>query len=143
MEGAPTHQEVAVLSPNQKERLSDALLRLIEKKITTYNRGDKTPIYEKDITFMYHDLSKEEDVTPNNVTKPEHIKPEDVRNFILSRSDCEITKDIVRVGPQHTIRTILRSSQGERKASSDSTQQQVHTYTLSNKDRAAGEKETD
>lgn len=107
-----TTPEVVALSPNKKERLNDALLRYMQKK-GTHSPGNKISLTEKDIGLLNIALLKDENSALSARQKIEHIKPEEIRSYILSRPDCEIIPGIIRKGPHHTERVILRPGNKE------------------------------
>lgn len=118
MEGMSTTPEVVALSPNKKERLNDALLRYIQKK-GIHSPGNKILLTERDLGLLHIALYKDENSAMHMGQKIEQIKPEEIRSYILSHPDCEIIPGIIRKGPHHTERVILRPGNKEHRDERD------------------------
>ena len=114
MEGTPAHNEVVILSPEKKERLKDALLRLTQE-----NKIERTPegniiISNKNIGLLQTRLladefrARERAKLDGKKLEPLTCTWSDVEYYLLSETNSEsITKTVKHDGPHHTT-TILR-----------------------------------
>lgn len=137
MVGAPTHTEVVVLSPNKKERLSGALLRLLEKGTIKRTEENKILVSNKTIALLHFELYTEESKARTNSVQVEPITSKEVEYYLHTYTDYVLdTEKVIDHGPRHTTKILRPTNKRETKSIEHMP---GHERILYGKDLAAGE----